>query len=129
MFCVLLKSYSTVTNYFSKVPIIIPPKNYSLCLSVEFVSSNLWVSSYTPYQQELFDIITKYHEEQGLNFKQISDWLVEHDYKTPRGNIFKQSHCWSIYKKKNSSIKRFSREYDHIITDMKVDVVDYVPQF
>ena len=58
---------------------------------------------------------------EGWNFKQISDWLVENNYKTPRGKVFTQPHVWSIYKKKIKSITRFSREFDHVITDMKVD--------
>ncbi len=98
-----------------------------MCLTVELVCSNLWVSPYSLHQQELFDIISKFHEQDGWNFKQISDYLNENGYKTPRGKVFKENHVWSIYIKKQKSIQRFSREYDHVITDMKVDVVDYVP--
>ena len=96
-------------------------------MSVELVSSNLWVSPYSLYQQELFSIICSRHDEDGWNFKQVSDWLNENGYKTPRGKTFRENHVWSIYIKKQRSIQRFSREYDHTITDMKVDVVDYVP--
>ena len=56
-----------------------------------------------------------------MNFQQISDWLVENNYKTPRGKTFTQGHVWSIYKKKQRSITRFSREFEHEITEMKVD--------
>ena len=104
-----------------------PSKGYSLRFSVDLVSSNLWVSSYTPYQQELFDIIQELHEVDGWNFKQISDWLVRNNYQTPRGKTFNQPMCWSIYTKKIKSIQRFSREYDHTITRMSVDVVNYIP--
>jgi hypothetical protein len=75
----------------------------------------------------LYDIICKLHEEDGWDFKRISDWLNGNGYKTPRGKVFYKNHVWSIYIKKNKSIERFSREYDHMITDMKVDVVDYIP--
>jgi hypothetical protein len=114
--------YSTVTDLFPTTPNVNSSHEcFSLSLSVELKSSNLWVSNYTPYQQELFDIISKFHEEEGWNFKQISDWLVDNNYRTPRGKVFTQSHVWSIYQKKIKSITRFSREFDHVITDMKVD--------
>jgi hypothetical protein len=96
-------------------------------MKVELVSSNLWTSPYSTYQLELYSIICKRHDDEGWNFKQISDWLNENGYLTPRGKVFGESHVWSIYMKKKRSIQRFSREYNPIITDMKVDVVDYVP--
>jgi site-specific DNA recombinase len=102
-------------------------KGYSLRMSVELVSANLWESPYTLYQQELYGIIRKCHEEDGWNFKQISDWLNDNGYKSPRGKVLKENHVWSIYIKKQRSIQRFSREYEHKVTDMKVDVVDIVP--
>ena len=96
-------------------------------LSVELKCSNLWSPPYSDYQQKLFDIITKYHEVENWNFKQISDWLNQNDFKSLRGHTFRQAHVWSIYQKKNRSIQRFSREYDHKIKDMKIDIVDYIP--
>ncbi len=103
-------------------------KGYSLRMSVELVSANLWESPYTLYQQELYGIIQKLHDAAGWNFKQISDWLVENGYKSHRGKTLKENHVWSIYIKKQRSIQRFSREYNHKVTEMKVDVVDIVPK-
>ena len=117
-----VRDYSTVVDLFPTTPNIDSTHEcFSLSLSVELKSSNLWVSPYSPYQQELFDIISKYHEEEGWNFQKISDWLVDNNYRTPRGKVFTQSHVWSIYVKKIRSVTRFSREFDHVITDMKVD--------
>jgi hypothetical protein len=117
-----------VTQCFPTVTDITQHPDVSqLKFSVEFTSSNLWVSSYTPYQQELFDMICKFHDEDGMDFKQISDWLNSNGYLTPRGKVFRQNHVWSIYKKKMRSIKRFSREYDHVVTEMKLDVVESQP--
>lgn len=120
-------NYSTVTKLSPKTLKTDIPKGYSLMLSVELKCSNLWIPSYSDYQQKLFDIITKYHEEDNWNFKQISDWLNQNDFKTLRGCRFRQAHVWSIYQKKNRSIQRFSRAYDHKIKDMKIDIVDYIP--
>lgn len=103
-------------------------KGYSLRMTVDLACSYLWTSPYSVYQQELFSLICKLHEEDGWDFKQISDWLNGNGYKSPRGMTFKENHVWSIYMKKHRSIKRFSREYDPEVVDMKVDVVDIVPQ-
>jgi hypothetical protein len=119
-------NYSTVVNCLPTTLKYSNSKGYSLRLSVQLRSSNLWTPPYSNYQQELFDIITKFYEVDGMNFKQISDWLVENNYLTPRGTTFSQPKCWSIYKKKNRSINRFTREFDHTITNMDIDVVDYI---
>ena len=102
-------------------------KGYSLRMTVDLTCSYLWTSPYSVYQQELFSLICKLHDDDGWDFKRISDWLNGNGYKSPRGMTFKENHVWSIYMKKHRSIKRFSREYDPEVVDMKVDVVDYLP--
>jgi len=102
-------------------------KGYSLRMTVDLTCSYLWKSPYSSYQQELFDAICKLHEDDGMDFKQVSDWLNGNGYKSPRGMVLKENHVWSIYMKKQKSIQRFSREYDPEVTVMKVDVVDYIP--
>jgi hypothetical protein len=116
--------YSTVT---CQSPTTVFSKGYSLNLSIQVSSSHLWVPPYSDYQQKLFDIISNLHENEGWNFKRISDWLVEHDYLTPRGTTFNQPKCWSIYQKKKRSLKRFTRSFTHSITDLGIEVVDYTP--
>ena len=119
-----LINYSTVTECSPTGQHSAPIKPmYSLNMSVNLVSSNLWTSTYSPYQQELFDIISKLHEQDGWNFKQISDWLIANGYRTPRDKTFTHTHCWSIYKKKNKSIERFSREFEPTITDIKINQI------
>lgn len=72
-------------------------------------------------------MIKSFHVEGNLNFQQISDLLIDYGYKTPRGKTFTEGHCWSIYTKKQRSIQRFEREFDPVIKDMRVDVVNYIP--
>jgi hypothetical protein len=125
-----IKPKSTLTYYSTVIENPSTPfqsKGYSLYLSIQVISSNLWVPPYSDYQQELFNIISNLHENEGWNFKRISDWLVEHDYLTPRGTTFNQPKCWSIYQKKKRSLKRFTRSFNHSITDIGIDVVDYAP--
>ncbi len=88
-------AYSTVTKYS-------PTGSVFLIIKVMFKSSNLWVSPYSQYQQELFSIIRSQHEEQGKNFVEICDYLVSNGYKSPRGKDLTQSHVWSIYNKRRS---------------------------
>jgi len=95
-------------------------------MSVELRVANMWCPPYNTYQKELFGIITKLHD-QGMDFKQISDWLNHSGYKTPRGKTFMEQHAWSIYTKKNKSIRRFGREFEPRITYIGADVVDIIP--
>jgi len=129
-------TYSTVTGTHSKgnqssvskiSNISTSTKGYSLRMSVELTSSNLWTSTYSSHQQRIFDVIRKLHVEDGWNFKQISSWLNDNGYLSTRGKVFRENHVWSIYMKKLRSLERFGREFQHKITEMKVDVVDYVP--
>ena len=107
-----VRNYSTVTKYS---PTGLDPhldKGYHLTMVLEVSSPNLWMSPYSQHQQMLFDLIRSKHEDEGWNFKKISDWLVENNYSTPRGKVFTQSHVWSMYTKKKRSIERFSRKID-----------------
>lgn len=123
--------YSTVTEHPSiSTPAhtkSTPSTGHFLVMSVRLTSSNLWLSPYSQHQQELFDIIRTKHEDEGLNFTEISDWMVQNDYKTPRGTTFSQGKCWSIYTKKKRSINRFSRTFEPDIKEVKVDIVNYQP--
>jgi len=114
-------AYSTVTDYS-------PTGSVFLIIKVLFRSPNLWVSPYSQYQQELFNIIRSQHEEQGKNFVEICDFLVSNGYKSPRNKDLTQSIVWSIYTKKKKSIQRFSRVFEPVITDVKLDLLNYFPQ-
>jgi len=93
-------------------------------MNVQLTSSNLWLSPYSQYQHKLFNIIRDFRENSDWNFKQISDWLVENDYRTPRDKTFTHKHVWSMYTKKKRSIERFNREYEPIIKNVDIDIVD-----
>jgi hypothetical protein len=114
-------AYSTVTDFS-------PTGSVFLVINILFKSPNLWVSPYSQYQQRLFNIIRSQHEEQGKNFVEICNYLISNGYKSPRGKDLKPNHVWSIYTKKKKSIQRFSRVFDPVITDVKLDLIDYFPQ-
>ena len=48
-----------------------PTKGYSLRMSVELTSSNLWTSTYSSHQQRIFGFIRKLLDGDRWNFKQI----------------------------------------------------------
>jgi|688.fasta_scaffold125334_4 hypothetical protein len=81
-------------------------QSYYLTMEVRITSSNLWLSHYSDYQMELYSIISDLHDNHNMTFKQISDYLIEKGYKTPRGCLFSHRHTWSIYTKKNRSDQR-----------------------
>jgi hypothetical protein len=121
--------YSTVVNCSPKVPNHSDDSNqkgYFLTMVLVITSPNLWMSPYSEYQQTLFGIIQHKHEVEGLNFVQISDWLNENHYQTPRGKVFTQSLAWSMYTKKMRSIKRFSRDNDTQVVSTGIDIINYV---
>ena len=121
--------YSTVVISPTKEPEkpdVTNQRGYFLTMVLEITSPNLWMSPYSEHQQTLFGIIQHKHEVEGLNFVQISDWLNENHYLTPRGKVFTQSHAWGIYTKKMRSIQRFSRENDTKVVSAGIDIINYV---
>ncbi len=113
--------YSTVTDHS-------PTGSVFLIINILFKSPNLWVPPYSQHQQRLFNIIRSQHEEQGKNFVEICNYLISKGYKSTRGKDLTQSIVWSIYNKKKKSIQRFGRVFDPVITDVKLDLIDYFPQ-
>jgi len=126
-----MKNYSTVTELFLTQDFRpyknTPTRTEYLTMTVVLTSSNLWMSPYSSHQTELYQIIRTQHEDEGRNFKQISDWLNEHGYKTTRGKVFTQGHVWSMYKKKNKSNERFGREFVPSFKSVTIDVWDSLP--
>jgi hypothetical protein len=128
--------YSTVVNCSTKESNIgtkVPnhpddsnQRGYFLTMVLVITSPNLWMSPYSEHQQTLFGIIQQKHEVEGMNFVQISEWLNENQYLTPRGKVFTQSHAWSVYTKKMRSIKRFSRDNDTQVVCTGIDIINYV---
>ena len=102
-------------------------RSYYLTMEVRITSSNLWLSHYSDYQMELYSIISDLHDNQNMTFKQISDYLIEKGYKTPRNKVFNHKHVWSIYTKKNRSDQRFGRSFQPDIIDVGLDIINYNP--
>ena len=48
--------------------------------------------------------------EKGMNDVQIANWLNENGHPTPRGNKFKNSHVYSIAKKRKRRLEILDRK-------------------
>ena len=72
------------------------------------------------YQDFLHSTIQELHND-GLGYRRIAYWLNDNGYKTPRGHEFKNTHVFSILKKKKlrdnrlNNFHKFEIENIHII--------------
>ena len=78
-------------------------KHY-LCVDIRVRCINLNIVRLSDYQDELHD--------SGLVYRRIAYWLNENQYKTPRGNEFKNNHVHSILKKRRIRNERIKRPYE-----------------
>jgi len=78
-----------------------------LCFTVTLRTSHLWYSHYSDYQESLQHLIKTMHDS-GIGYRRIAYWLNEHGYTTPRGHEFKNTHVFSILKKKKLRDKRLN---------------------
>jgi len=90
---------------------------------VDATFSNLWASPYSQYQQFLYDKIVELRTE-GLNFKQIADWLNDNNYKTPRGKKFLNAHAISIVAKKQRRDAKLAKRYPLKLSNFSIHLVD-----
>ena len=121
-----LNNYSTVGSFHSTDKTF-NNKGYYLTMEVKITSSNLWLSNYTDYQMELYSIISDLYDNKNKTFKEISDYLNDNGYKTPRNKVFTHKHTWSIYTKKKRSDKRFGRLYQPDIVNVGLDIINHSP--
>jgi hypothetical protein len=84
---------------------------WMLRFSLSIITTQLWESNYTEYQQYLFNRICKYKGDilTPIGYRKISQIFNEEGLKTPRGSIFKNNHVHSIYKKGKIREERINR--------------------
>jgi len=80
--------------------------------SLSIITTNLWESNYSEYQEYLFNRICKYKESflTPIGYRKISQIFNQEGLKTPRGSTFKNNHVHSIYKKGKIREERMNRE-------------------
>ena len=92
-----------------------------LSFTVNITASHLKKNRYSPYQQEVWEIIKEKHDT-GMGYRRISCWLNEHGYKTPRGYEFKNTHVFSILKKKRIADQRMEKKNQYTITNLELKI-------
>ena len=90
-----------------------------LSFTVKITASHLKKIRYSPYQQKLWEIIKEKHDS-GMGYRRISYWLNKHGYKTPRGHEFKNTHVFSILKKKRTADERMEKRFKEKIENLKL---------
>ena len=88
------------------------PLKWMLSFSVSIITTNLWESNYSEYQQYLFDRICGYKENilTPIGYGKISKIFNDEGLKTPRNTEFSNSKVHSIYKKGKIREERINRE-------------------
>jgi hypothetical protein len=83
-----------------------------LSFSISIITTHLWESNYTEYQQYLFNRICKYKEDilTPIGYRKISQIFNDEGLKTPRNTEFSNSKVFSMYKKGKIREERINRE-------------------
>jgi hypothetical protein len=98
---------------------------WMLSFSISIITTHLWESNYTEYQQYLFNRICKYKEDilTPIGYRKISQIFNDEELKTPRGNVFKNNHVHSIYKKGLVREERMNRED---IVEVSIPIIEEI---
>ena len=97
-----------------------------LSFSISIITTKLWESNYTEYQQYLFNRICKYKEDilTPIGYRKISQIFNDEGLKTPLGSVFKNNHVHSIYKKGKIREERINRKDIVEVKDFKVQRIE-----
>ena len=101
-------------------------EGYLRC-TVTFKASHLWYSHYSDYQESLHHLIKTMHDA-GIGYRRIAYWLNEHGYTTPRGHEFKNTHVFSILKKKKVRDERQNKRYELQMGKLSMILLDTSPE-
>ena len=64
----------------------------------------------------------------GIGYRMIAYWLNEHGYTTPRGHEFKNTHVFSVLKKKKVRDERQNKRYELEIGKLSMILLDTSPE-
>lgn len=94
--------------------------------SISIRTTHLWSSSYSDYQQYLFDRIRGFKEHflTPIGYRKISKIFNKEGLKTPRGSMFRNNHVHSIHKKGLIREERINRVDIVEVSDLIIEVLD-----
>jgi len=101
------------------------PIKWMLSFSLSIITTNLWESNYSEYQQYLFNRICVYKESfvTPIGYRKISKIFNEEGLKTPRNTEFSNSKVFSMYKKGKIREERINRED---IVEVSVPIIEEI---
>ncbi|MDB4605141.1 hypothetical protein OAH02_00420 [Flavobacteriaceae bacterium] len=101
------------------------PRILLVTFSISITTTKLWDSNYSEYQEYLYNRICEYKDKSvtPIGYRKISQIFNEEGLKTPRGNVFKNNHVHSIYKKGKIREERINREDVVVVTSPIIEVI------
>ena len=66
--------------------------------------------------------------DSGIGYRRIAYWLNDNGYTAPRGHEFKNTHVFSILKKKKVRDKRQNKRYELEIGKLSMILLDTSPE-
>ena len=113
--------YSTVTKGRCRGALSHSDLTFNFTLTCR--SPALTGNHYSEYQLFLYQTISE-HQEQGMTFDAIADWLNKEGQLTVRRKKFRGAHVHSILKKRLAKEELLNREYPTVWSDFSMEVVD-----
>ena len=88
------------------------PYKWVVKFSLSIITTTLWESNYSDYQQYLFNRICEYKENflTPIGYRKISKIFNDEGLKTPRNTEFSKSKVHSMYKKGKIREERINRK-------------------
>ena len=74
------------------------------------------------YQSKLHKKILEL-QKSGLGYRRIAYWLNDNGYKTPRGHKFKNTHVFSILKKKRIADQRMQKSFEPKVENLILKLI------
>ena len=102
--------YKFILQYWNYVQRGYVFSQVSLLFDLSIKSPSFWVSPYSDYQNFLAETI-KNLRSKNMTYKNISHWLNENGYLTPRWGKFLENHVWSISAKKKARDKAIYEQH------------------
>ncbi len=99
------------------------PYKWVVKFSLSIITTTLWDSNYTDYQQYLFNRICEYKENflTPIGYRKISKIFNDEGLKTPRNTEFTNSKVHSMYKKGKIREERINRKDIVEVSDLRIE--------
>ena len=95
----------------------------NLSFHVKITTNRLWTTNYSDYQLFLYKRIVALQKE-GFGYRKIAEILNKEGLKTSRDKVFKNTHVFSILKKKDIRDTRINMVFDKEVSALELIYID-----